>query len=168
MRALLEEHAPRVWRFALRLTGDVHQAEDLTQETMLRAWRHRRRLRDARKTRVWLFKIAANLWRDEARRARRCPVQADLVAEHQQDTNVAPDQRMIDREDVERAMDAMDKLPSRQREVLYLHACEELPLADIANVLRISRGAVKASLSLARRRMRRELEDLQADHCPTG
>src|SRR3989304_8552329 len=64
VKVLLEEHVPRVYRFALRLTGNRHEAEDLTQETFLRAWRHRRRLRDRSAARVWLFAIAANLWRD--------------------------------------------------------------------------------------------------------
>ena len=79
-----------------------------------------------------------------------------------------PVQQVIDREDVQRTLDAMDKLPPRQREVLYLHACEGLCLAEIADVLDISSDAVKASLSLARKRMRRQLEDLCPDRFPTG
>ena len=67
---LLEEWAPRVYRFALRLCNDPHIAEDLAQETFLRAWRHRGRLRDERVARVWLFRITANLWRDQLRRNR--------------------------------------------------------------------------------------------------
>ena len=139
MRALLEEHAPRVWRFALRLTGDVHQAEDLSQEALLRAWRRRWRLRDPRRARVWLFSITVNLWRDEVRRQSRRPARTALLAEDQPGTNVAPAQQLIDRDDVKRALDAMDELPSRQREVLYLHACESLSLAEIAGVLGTSR-----------------------------
>jgi len=168
VRTLLEEHVPRVWRFALRLTGDRDQAEDLTQETLLRAWRHRRRLRDPSKARVWLFKIAANLWRDQARRARRRSEETTSSADELPSSNMPPDQQLVDREDVQRTLDAMDKLPPRQREVLYLHACEGLCLAEIADVLDISSDAVKASLSLARKRMRRQLEDLCPDRFPTG
>jgi RNA polymerase sigma-70 factor (ECF subfamily) len=157
-----------VWRFALRLTGDRDQAEDLTQETLLRAWRHRRRLRDPDRARVWLFKIAANLWRDRVRRARRRPDPTTTSADELPSSNVPPDKQLIDREDVQRTVDAMDGLPPRQREVLYLYACEELSLAEIADVLDISSNAVKASLSLARKRMRRQLEDLCPDHSPTG
>ncbi|MBC8875092.1 MAG: RNA polymerase sigma factor [Planctomycetes bacterium] len=168
MRTLLEEHVPRVWRFALRLTGDRDQAEDLTQETLLRAWRHRRRLRDPNKTRVWLFKIATNLWRDQARRARRHSEETTSSADELPSSNMPPEQHVIDREDVQRTLDAMDGLPPRQREVLYLHACEGLCLAEIADVLDISSDAVKASLSLARKRMRRQLDDLCPDRFPTG
>ena len=64
---------------------------------------------------------------------------------------------------LERALTAMDELPPRQREVLHLHACEQLELAEIAEVLAISSDAVKASLSMARKRMRSRLSDLLTD-----
>src|SRR5205823_7678639 len=54
---ILEEWVPRVYRFALRLSNDLHTAEDLTQETFLRAWRDRERLRDERAARAWLFRM---------------------------------------------------------------------------------------------------------------
>lgn len=166
LSAWLEELVPRVWRFALKLTGDAHQADDLTQETMLRAWRHRRRLRDVRGARPWLFQIAANLWRDEKRRQRGNPKQVALSAEDHQATNRTPDQQVVDCEDVRRALHAMECLPTRQREVLYLYSCEALSLAEIADVLNISSHAVKASLSLARKKMRQELQDLCPNRFP--
>ncbi|HEX3602307.1 MAG TPA: sigma factor [Lacipirellulaceae bacterium] len=55
------EHVGSVYRYALRLAGRPELAEDLTQETMLRGWRDRQRLRESRATRVWLFRIATNL-----------------------------------------------------------------------------------------------------------
>lgn len=57
----------------------------------------------------------------------------------------------------------MDQLPPRQRQVLHLHAIEELSLAEIAEVLDIGSEAVKASLSLARKRIRRKLSDVCRD-----
>ena len=67
----LEDWAPRVFRFALRLTGDPHVAEDVTQETFLRAWPGRARLRDERLMRVWLFRIALMTSRPPGANARR-------------------------------------------------------------------------------------------------
>jgi RNA polymerase sigma-70 factor (ECF subfamily) len=153
VRGLLEEHVPRVYRFALRLVGDRHRAEDLTQETLLR---------------VWLFKIAVNLWRDHLRRTQRGPQEVDSSVDHCESTEVPPDRTVTDQEDLQRVLATMDSLPSRQREVLYLHACEELSLAEIADVLGISADAVKASLCLARKRMRRELKDVCKDRFPTA
>ena len=150
MRALLEEHALRVWRFALRLTGDKHEAEDLTQEALLRAWRRRWHLRDPEKVRVWLFSITANLWRDKVRQRSWRPSPCVSPSHDKAGPGLTPDEQLIVQEDVKRAFDAMDHLPPRQRDVLYLHACEMFSIADIASVLAISSGAAKASLCLAR------------------
>jgi RNA polymerase sigma-70 factor, ECF subfamily len=157
---LLEAWVPRVYRFALRLTQDAHAADDLTQETFLRAWRHRDRLREPTAARVWLFRIAANLWRDQLRRGRSPVARAGPLAEEPPDPARPAQADAVEREDLRRALEAMDGLPARQREVLYLSACEGLPPRDIAAVLQISPEAAKASLSLARKRLRELLPDL--------
>lgn len=151
----LEDWAPRIYRFALRLTGDRHAAEDLAQETCLRAWRHRQALRDERAERVWLFRIAVNLWRDGVRRTRT----AQPLSGAEPDGQPAVEQLAEARDEAQRALKALDRLPPRQREVLYLNACEELKSAEIAEVLGISNEAVKSNLSLARKTMRTQLTD---------
>src|SRR6185369_803869 len=71
MRVLYDEHAAALWRYALRLTGDSARAEDVVQETLLRAWRHPEVTVDAeRSARAWLFTAARNLIIDETRSAR--------------------------------------------------------------------------------------------------
>jgi RNA polymerase sigma-70 factor (ECF subfamily) len=166
VRGLLEQHVADVYRFALRLTRNCHQAEEITQETFVRACRQSGRLRDRNAARVWLLRIAVNLWRDQVRREKRRGEPTELPLDGQQCTKMLPEQELTDQEDVQRALEAMDLLPSRQREVLYLHACEELSLAEIAKVLEISPEAVKASLSLARKKMRRWLGDVCRDRFP--
>jgi RNA polymerase sigma-70 factor (ECF subfamily) len=166
VRGLLEQHVAHVYGFALRLTRDCHRAEEITQETFLRACRHQRRLREPKAARVWLLRIAVNLWRDQVRRERRRPEQVHSSLDEQYSPRTPPEREVADKEDVQRALEAMDSLPSRQREVLYLHACEELSLAEIAEVLEVSPEAVKASLSLARKKMRRRLSDVCRDRFP--
>jgi len=166
VKALLEEHAPRVYRFALRLTNNHQDAEDLTQETCLRAWRHRGRLRDVAAVRVWLFTIAANLWRDWLRRHKRRPRAIDTLDDDQRAPTPPPERGLMAQEDRDRVVEALERLPSRQREVLYLHAWEQLSLGEMAEVLGISVDAVKSSLSLARRRMREWLRT--ATHSASG
>ncbi len=160
MEELLAEWVPRLYRFARRLTSDFHAAEDLVQETALRAWRERERLRDPRAARVWLFRIAVNLWRDWLRRGRSPVARARPLASEPLDDAPAPDRVAADQDELQRALAALDSLPSRQREVLYLNACEGLSLAEIAGVLDISTDAAKASLSVARNRLRELLPDL--------
>ncbi len=150
---------PRVYRFALRLTGDVHAAEDLTQETLLRAWSRRLQLRDPRAARVWLLRIAANLWRDQARRARLPAARPEPLGEDVPSSCRPPGSDVADREELGRALAALDALPPRQREVLYLSACDGLTRAEIAEVLGVSPDAVKANLCLARQRLRRQMTE---------
>jgi RNA polymerase sigma-70 factor, ECF subfamily len=159
VKDLFEEYIPRVYRFALRLTGDRNEAEDLAQATLLNAWRDRKRLRNTAAAKSWLFTIAANLWRSGLRRKSReeqFPCSSNLPGQ----CDGFPDESMVLAEDLHRIRAAIDDLPDRQREVLYLHACEACSLPEISEILAISPEAVKASLSLARKRMRRQLSDL--------
>jgi RNA polymerase sigma-70 factor, ECF subfamily len=150
----LEEWLPRVYRFALRLCQDAHTAEDLTQDTMLRAWKNGPGLRDPHVIRVWLFRITANLWNDRLRRLRSPIAQAGSMNGELHAHQPPPDYGLIVQEELSRTLNALNCLPDRQREVLYLNACEEMSSAEIAEVLGISRESVKANLSMARKRMR--------------
>ncbi|MFO0810578.1 MAG: RNA polymerase sigma factor [Gemmataceae bacterium] len=156
MGDLLEELAPRVYRFALRLSGDRHAAEDVTQEAFLRAWRTRDRLREPRAARVWLFRIVANVWRDRARRGRLPVERAGPLVDAEPCRTAQPERLVAGREELARALAALDALPPRQRDVLYLTACEGLTATEVADVLDINANAVKANLSLARKAVRQK------------
>ena len=70
--ALYDAHAPSVWRYVVHLTGDAAGADDIVQETLLRAWRSPRILaQEPASTRSWMFTVARNLVIDEVRSARR-------------------------------------------------------------------------------------------------
>ena len=155
VRQLLEEHVTPVYRFALRLTKDPHVAEELTQDTMLRGWKQRRRLTDPSGIKPWLFSIAANLWRDELRRRK---VRTRAHKANPSPTQVPPAEGMELSEDARKALDAIDELPDRQRDVLYLTACEGLTPTQIGQVLDISASAAKSTLSLARAKLCERLE----------
>jgi RNA polymerase sigma-70 factor (ECF subfamily) len=156
----LDTDVASVYRFALRLTGDRHAAEDLAQETLLRAWRRRERLRDPRVARVWLLKITTNLWRDHLRRGKLPAAQVRPLADDPPAPAASAHELTTRQDDLRQALGALDGLPSRQREVLYLNACEGLTLAEIAEVLGITVESAKASLSLARKKLRELLPDV--------
>ena len=158
----IEDHVGSVYRYALRLTGRTELAEDLTQETFLRGWRGRRKLRDSRAARVWLLRIATNLWTDHLRRGRFQPAAFD---EEPPCPPPSPAAINDDRENVRLALAAMDELPPRQRQVLYLATCENMTNPEVATILEINEAAVKANLSLARKEMRRRLKDLYDEVC---
>jgi RNA polymerase sigma-70 factor (ECF subfamily) len=149
----LETLLPGLYRFAYRLTGHKDQAEDLTQEALLRACEKRRQLRDERTLRVWLFRIAVNLWRDQLRRSKHLPV-SESSEESALDRSPEPFQTLCEREEVLEVLKVLEQLPPRQREVLHLSAVEEFRVAEIAEILGISANAVKVNLCAARKKMR--------------
>ena len=78
--ALYDAHAPSVWRYVVHLTGDPAGADDIVQETLLRAWRSPRILaQEPASTRSWMFTVARNLVIDEARSARRLAIPEGTV-----------------------------------------------------------------------------------------
>ena len=169
MNSLLDDHLDTVYRYALRLTRDADQASDLTQDTMLRAWRKRSALREPEKAKVWLLRIASNLWTDQLRRKIHQPRLLE-----QPPTSPAPTvtKKLIHQENVAQALAALDQLPDRQRQVMHLITIEQLSQQATAEILDISVAAVKASLSVARKQLRDQLRDLYqevcgAKQCPT-
>jgi RNA polymerase sigma-70 factor, ECF subfamily len=158
----LEEHVGSVYRYALRLTRRTETAEDLTQETMLRGWRQRHKLRETRVAKVWLLRIATNLWNDELRRAK---FRTQLLTEEPPCPRTSLYITSNERENVRLALAAMDELPPRQRQVLYLATCEAMTNYEIADVLAINESAVKSNLSLARKEMRSRLKDIYEEVC---
>ena len=70
LKRLWDEHAAALWRYAWRLTGDPAHAEDVVQETLLRAWQRPHVLNNGQSPRGWLFTVARNLVIDDRRSAR--------------------------------------------------------------------------------------------------
>jgi RNA polymerase sigma-70 factor (ECF subfamily) len=161
-------YLPQVYRFALRLTNDRHLAEDLTQETFVRAWQHRKQRKQERATRTWLLHIAANVWKDGLRRRPPPGGHADLLNSIENDTDLQPDRAAENREDLSHALTLLGRLPPRQREVLYLIAVEGLSLNEVSEVLEITGNAAKVNLSLARKQMRVLLNMSQPQPDGTG
>jgi RNA polymerase sigma-70 factor (ECF subfamily) len=151
--ALVRLHADAVYRFALRLTGRAHEAEDLAQETFARALRHARDFRAESGFRTWLFRIAINAERDAGRRRRSAPIDPAAggprgEADRETEPRSAPDaSHEAEANERRRAVrELVDRLPDLQRESLVLRVYEDLPYADVAEILGITVGAAKMNL----------------------
>lgn len=164
METLLKESLGAVYRYSLRLTRDTDQALDLTQETVLRAWKHRDSLSDATSARAWLLKIASNVWKDQLRNKNR---ERRELLEPPTCALPLPTTQMEHSEAVRQALAALDALPERQRQVMYLATIEQLERSEVAEVLQITPNAVKASLSAARKQLRTQLKPLYEQYCAT-
>jgi RNA polymerase sigma-70 factor, ECF subfamily len=153
-----------VHRFALRLTRNGAEAEDLVQETYLRAFRSWEQFERGTNCRSWLFTICRNTHLHERERARsRYEVNETDAAGAGDATRSIVDQRALaaqspddffDQIVDDRLLEAIDALPEEFRETLILSDLAELNYAEIAEVLDIPVGTVKSRLFRARRQLR--------------
>ncbi|MGD2120824.1 MAG: RNA polymerase sigma factor [Gemmatimonadota bacterium] len=149
-RLLYRRHTPAVYQFVLRLVGgNPHEAEDIIQETWLRAARGLEGFRWKSALRSWLTGIALNRVREMARKKKRSLVEVEADWEIP-GAAFDPGQRI----DLERALEL---LPPGFRTVLVLHDVEGFTHQEIGNRLGITDGTSKSQLHGARKAMRRLL-----------
>ncbi|MFD0339873.1 RNA polymerase sigma factor [Streptomyces sp. NPDC127117] len=160
---LYDEHAQVLYRYALRVTGDWAEAEDVVSVTFLEAWRSRERLRpDGDSLRPWLLGIATNVMRRNARVRRRRDIALARVPERGSIPDFADDlvAHLADSEQLRAAHDALARLRRRDREVFTLVVWEGLDYVAAAEALGVPVGTVRSRLSRARTRLR-ELADAE-------
>ena len=146
--AVYENSYEDLVRFLYRLVWEDDRAHDLAQETFVRALRH-----DPDQPRAWLFSVARNLARDEARTAVRRRTHLTLVRA-EESGRVAEDaeQEMLRSERHEAVRMALDRLSERDREVLLFWDAG-LSYDEIAEQTGLARGAIGTTLSRARQRL---------------
>ncbi|MFC4244131.1 sigma-70 family RNA polymerase sigma factor [Gryllotalpicola reticulitermitis] len=157
LRALHDEHARPLWRYVMSLTSDAAQADDIVQETLLRAWRKPAVL-DQREAsaRAWLFTVARNLVIDDARSARRRH-ETPTAAESMPEPVVADEtERMLDAWLIG---DALAGLSADHREVIVRAYYGGLSTAELAAELSVPEGTVKSRLHYGLRALRLALQE---------
>jgi len=138
--ALSRPHLDTLYTLCLRMTHSPVDAEDLSQETLAKALRSRRRYDPARPFRPWLLSIAANLCRDHLRTVwwRRV-----LPLSEQQDTTRSPERLSACAERDKTVRDALSKLPRRYREAVALFHLDDMTYAEMSQITGASVPALK-------------------------
>jgi RNA polymerase sigma-70 factor, ECF subfamily len=155
-------HLDALYRVALRLTGDPSQAEDLVQDTMLKAYRAWRQYRPGSNARGWLLTILRNTFINDYRRRKLEPVATDLEmvephALYRHVEEVDPEGAFFSQIVDEKVLEAVDALPPDFREVLVLSDMEGMSYGEIAETLHIPVGTVKSRLFRGRRQLQTSL-----------
>lgn len=166
---LMGRHAEKLYQYLLRSLGDESDAADLAQEAFVRVYQNRAVFRSGRKFSTWLYAIASNLVRDRYRwRSRHptvsletAPAEADASLENLDGRAEArPDRNLQTRERSEAVREAVGELPEELRQPLILSFYEDLPHAEIAEILNCSPKAVEMRIYRARQQLRKSLSQL--------
>jgi RNA polymerase sigma-70 factor, ECF subfamily len=143
--SLYQKYAPDVYRFALFLTSERGEAEDITSETFVRAWTSPAPIAMAT-VKGYLFTIARNLFlQGRRKKGRHVALDDDL-----RDPQVGPYAHAEQKEQLDSVLAELQKLPEAGRAALLMHAVEGMPYDEIARVLDISLAAVKVKIYRAR------------------
>lgn len=162
-------HLDAVYRFALRLSGAPDQAEDLVQETFLRAYRSWDQYTRGTAAKSWLFTICRNVFlRGRERRLRHDEIVEETVSRPAGDqgwvnplwislVGVDPEGAFFDAIVDGKILEAIEGLPEEYRTAVVLSDVEGLAYAEIAELMDVPVGTVKSRLSRGRRRLQKEL-----------
>ncbi len=153
-------HIPRLRRYARALTGSREAADDLTQDTLERAWVKRDLWREQAgspdgKLRAWLFAVMHNVFVNGVKRTRQFDSLDELAPLEPASAGASAetDAALSD------LQAALRRLPDEQREVLLLVGLEKLSYAEAAQALEVPIGTVMSRLSRARERLRQMLDE---------
>ena len=149
--ALVNRNMPIVFRVAYRMLQDRAEAEDVTQETFLRAWKTLPSWQPKAKFSTWACTVAVNLCRDRLRKKK--PVLMDELPERV-DTDLRPEESLESKQALARIDAEIAALPDRQREALTLCALEGMTNIEAAKVMDVSVRALESLLARARRGLR--------------
>mgnify|MGYP002885717607 CR=1 FL=1 len=162
-------HADALYGTAMRLTRNPDQAEDLVQETLLKAYKNFDNLRPDSNLKAWLTRVLTNTFINQYRRRKVRHRSQELYepdwmndrvnSNWARDAAKRPGQQVIDRFVREKLNQAVAELPEPYRQVLILADVEELAYKEVAETLEIPIGTVMSRLHRARRKLRESLSE---------
>jgi RNA polymerase sigma-70 factor, ECF subfamily len=152
---IVRRYQRKVYRVLLLMLKNPEDADNLTQECFLRAYANMRSFRGECSVQTWLIRIGVNLVRDHARNRRAgfwkrlLRLEDDgVVTDDREPPSIkpSPERGMLAREELDAVWRAVDSLSVRQKEIFILRFAEEMELKEIAEILNLSIGTVKAQL----------------------
>ncbi|MCV6584348.1 MAG: RNA polymerase sigma factor [Marinibacterium sp.] len=160
---LTQSIAPRIFAMACRMLGDRSEAEDVTQEALLRLWRIAPDWEPGRaQVSTWVYQVALNLCRDRLRRHGGRALDLDAVPEPPDEAPSAL-ARMAGADRAAALQAALDTLPERQRQAVMLRHLEDLANPEIAQIMEISVEAVESLTARGKRALVAALKGRRAD-----
>lgn len=163
---LVRPHLKILYRLAYRLTGNSHDAEDLIQDLLFKAYGRLDELRAIEKRRAWLARVLYNQFIDNRRRNSRSPLhlavdhsadEGDFLGELGMDRS-GPETEVIRETEQQLILGALSRLPDDQRNIVILADIEGFTLAEMETIVDCPQGTLKSRLHRARARLRELLQ----------
>lgn len=165
-RILVERHSRTVYRLAYRMTNNENDAEDLVQETFLRAWKQIGNFDGRAAFGTWLHRICANCALDRLRsRQRKQEVQPDVEWDRNASHEPDPERLAASAQISAALLPALDRLTGMERTAFVLRHHEGMGIEEISRVLQVQRGAAKNTIFRAVQKLRRALEPVKGAAC---
>lgn len=162
---LIDQYYKNIYRLAYQYTGSHHEADDVCQETFLRAFDSIRKLRDGSRFRAWIFAIASNLLRKRTKEVRRetklaAKTPGGGAVELTDNDNAEPFETLSSKEKAMIVHKQLQEMPEHMRFVTVLILMEGLTQKDAAGILNCSETSVSRYLDMARKWLRARLQNL--------
>lgn len=163
---LVKKYERPVFNIVYRLTSDFEMANDITQETFIKAYRSLRQVRAEFKFSNWLFKIATNLCRDQFKKKKpEAEISLDesialvegVIPYNDSNNSLDPEEKLVLKEEQKQVLGAIESLPFLYRKIIVLRYIQDLAYKEIADILKIPMGRVKVQLHRAHKILRNEL-----------
>lgn len=163
----IDEYGKDIYSFCKHLTRNGQEADDLYQDTFLKAVELQQKLDWQNNPKSYLLSVAVRIWKNRKRKAvwrnRIAPTEV-LIEERDVevacDTEASPEEIYITHEEARIVQLAVDKLPEKLKVCVLLFYMEELSIPQIAKVLKVPEGTVKSRLYQARKQLEKELENV--------
>ena len=164
---LVRKNQDKIYRHAFYLLKNSEDAKDMTQETFIKAWQHRTKLREET-VHSWLLKCVQNLCFNQLKRRKFQAHLSDeegetlemLLHRHSHQSNPSPDEITIKQELKELVHRAIGELPPAMRSIVTMRELEEMSYKEIAEVLKQPKNSVKSTVFRARKKLREILNSL--------
>ena len=171
LEVCINEYGKDIYSFCRYLACNRQEADDLYQDTFLKAVEQGEKLELNSNPRSWLLSVALRIWKNRKRkyawRNRIAPMQSVMEEKDEEwpaaacaAEDASPEERVIVREETLAVRRAVDRLPERLKITVLLYYMEELPVKQIAAVMKIPSGTVLSRLHQARKLLKKELEDV--------
>ncbi len=162
---LVDRYIKDVYRFAYKLTNDSGIAEDVTQESFVKAWKHIRSYRQDRSFKTWIFTITRNTAIDWLRKQKEVPLSSfenaeghNMLLETTADEELLPDKLLERAENTAYVASLLEELDPKYREVLTLRHSSNMTFEEIGEILKRPLHTVKSQYRRALIMLRRVLE----------